>query len=410
MMPPESAYRNNVAAVIMDADGYVLVGRKKATSKYLHFPQGGVCKKEKFEDALWRELREEVGLDRAGLQTVSHLAGLCYEYRKKNKKRATWNGQLQTYYLLRCMGARPVVDSRNSPEFGVLEWVHYSNLHPELFVPFKRGVVATVLNRFFSEATPDTPITDIHMHYLFTEGDSLKKISATDRSFCAGGKDDVLPQFQDLKKRIRSARKEEEKLCAQYGIAPLRTLVILHDAERSASKRRMKCLRHLAELFDPLSTEVQRPIGIENLTEQGRCFTPCLSYMLPARGEVLLTAETAYQVSHLPEFAENYLSHLADFERLLQSEGTCVLKFYLQVLPEQSSHSDFDKQTELQESVLRATAGAAPWFIVPAEKKWYRDFVIASIVAQLLEKRLHALRNADSCTSQPKKCAQDGLM
>ena len=115
-------------------------------------------------------------------------------------------------------------------------------------------------------------------------------------------------------------------------------------------------------------------------------------------------------MSHLPEFAENYLSHLADFERLLQSEGTCVLKFYLQVSPEQSSHSDFDEQTELQESVLRATAGAAPWFIVPAEKKWYRDFVIASIVAQLLEKRLHALRNADSCTFQPKKCAQDGLM
>lgn len=395
-----SRYRNNVAAVVMDADGYVLLGRKKDTGRYRHFPQGGVGKKELLEDALWRELQEEVGLSAQGLRIVSQLAGLRYDYRAKNKKRKDWDGQEQTYYLIRSEGRRPVVCCDDSPEFGLLEWVHYRELTAEMFVPFKRGVVEQVLAFFF----PDT-VSDVEAHlssltaavrYEFDEESSLLDYSPIDRTFFAGGKQDAQVQMEDLKERIRSAQKRCEALCVSRAMPKQRTLVLLHDAETVVSKRRLNCLRRISELFDPLLTEVQKPVDMEEVSCGGHYLTPCLSYMMPRAGETLLTANSVYQLFGICPDSRDFVEFVADFEQMFCAEDTCVFKFFLNITPEQSAYkfADFEKRREEEQAVLRATAGAVPWYVVPAEKKWYRDFVIASIVAQTLENRLQRLEKA----------------
>ena len=86
-------WRLNAAAVIMDADGYVLLGKDNGRNPYWHFPQGGVIKNESIERALAREVWEEVGLRPTEYTIVSRLPGLRYKYPSGNRKVTRWIGQ-----------------------------------------------------------------------------------------------------------------------------------------------------------------------------------------------------------------------------------------------------------------------------------------------------------------------------
>jgi polyphosphate kinase 2 (PPK2 family) len=97
------------------------------------------------------------------------------------------------------------------------------------------------------------------------------------------------------------------------------------------------------------------------------------------------------------------------FERLLAEEGTTILKFYLHIdleeqrqrllerLDDPAKHWKFNpgdlkerllwnQYMEAYEDVLSKTSTDwAPWYIVPANKKWYRNLVIASALVEALE-------------------------
>jgi polyphosphate kinase 2 (PPK2 family) len=101
--------------------------------------------------------------------------------------------------------------------------------------------------------------------------------------------------------------------------------------------------------------------------------------------------------------------HINAFERLLVDEGTRVIKLYLWISPQEqlrrfarrledparqwkidkSDYSDrarWDAYVEAVEDVLRqCSPERAPWFVIPADKKWYRNFVVARIVRETLE-------------------------
>lgn len=373
-------YRRNVAAVIMDADGYVLVGRKKEGGRFIHFPQGGVGKKETFEQALWREIAEEVGLQREQLQIVARLAGLSYDYRRKNRKREKWAGQEQTYYLIRCTGARPAFGPRVSTEFGVLEWVPFLALSPEQFVSFKRPVVTEVLQSFFPSDMKDLSshldTLDTQNRYRYDAVCELSMFSPSDRALFVGGKQEALAQMDDLQVRITAAQKALDNK---------RVLVLLYDANTRTAKRRTNCLRRVGSVFDPILTCVQKPADIAALTDGGRCVLPALVPTVPAAGETLFLSESVYSIAG--QLTQEQLESVADFEQLLVDDGVMVLKFFLNITAEQWEDCGESSVTarDHAERVLRATSNPIPWYIVPAEKKWYRDYVIAAIVAQTLE-------------------------
>ena len=98
-----------------------------------------------------------------------------------------------------------------------------------------------------------------------------------------------------------------------------------------------------------------------------------------------------------------------DFERTLAQNGTIVLKFFLHISkeaqeqrllarekdPEKSwklSLGDWqereywdDYQKAYEDVLSRCATKDAPWYIVPADKKWYRDIVIARAIVERLE-------------------------
>lgn len=101
--------------------------------------------------------------------------------------------------------------------------------------------------------------------------------------------------------------------------------------------------------------------------------------------------------------------HINQFERMLADNGTTIVKFYLHIdLDEQKerlqarldnpnkhwkfSLGDLDERKlwpeymKAFEDVLSKTSTAyAPWYIVPANRKWYRDLVISSVLVETLE-------------------------
>jgi PPK2 family polyphosphate:nucleotide phosphotransferase len=102
--------------------------------------------------------------------------------------------------------------------------------------------------------------------------------------------------------------------------------------------------------------------------------------------------------------------HIVEFERLLADEGTAVVKLFLQIskeeqrlrlearLQEPDKRWKFnigdledrklwdDFQDAYEEAITRTSTEHAPWYVIPADRKWYRDLAVASIVIETLER------------------------
>ena len=79
-------WRLNVAAVIMDSAGNLLLARKSPESKHLHFPQGGVHDGETYRHAMEREVEEEVGLPPSSYEIVARWGGCAIFTGRRTEK------------------------------------------------------------------------------------------------------------------------------------------------------------------------------------------------------------------------------------------------------------------------------------------------------------------------------------
>lgn len=137
----------------------------------------------------------------------------------------------------------------------------------------------------------------------------------------------------------------------------------------------------------------------------------------PARGEVVIFNRSHYEdvlvvrVHNLvpKEVWSRRYDEINDFERNLAANGTQVLKFYLHISKEEQlkrfkerlddpskhwkiSDADYkergfwdDYVAAYEEALCRCSTAHAPWFIIPANHKWFRNLAIARIVVEQLE-------------------------
>ncbi|MGH8952510.1 MAG: polyphosphate kinase 2 family protein [Acidimicrobiia bacterium] len=102
--------------------------------------------------------------------------------------------------------------------------------------------------------------------------------------------------------------------------------------------------------------------------------------------------------------------HIVAFEQLLADEGTTVIKLFLHISKEEQRErlearlNEADKRWKFntadlddrklwddytdayEEALTRTSTEKAPWHVVPADRKWYRNLVVSSILIQALEK------------------------
>ena len=138
---------------------------------------------------------------------------------------------------------------------------------------------------------------------------------------------------------------------------------------------------------------------------------------VPANGEIVIFNRSHYEdvlVVRVHDLVPNErwrrrYQQIVDFERLLIEEGTTIVKFFLHISKDEQrerlqarlddpqkhwkfSLGDLDErkrwdeyQAAYEEAISNTSTESAPWYVIPANRKWYRNIVVATILIETLE-------------------------
>lgn len=144
------SFRPNVAAIIQNKEGEVLVCERKNDKGAWQFPQGGVDSGESVLEALEREIMEEVGIPASDYKTLEYRGGYYYFYPAHIRVKKKWDGQEQTYFLCKLKKkAKGPVLGKNNPEFRDFDWVLPEDFDADWLPGFKLEVYREVMRDFF---------------------------------------------------------------------------------------------------------------------------------------------------------------------------------------------------------------------------------------------------------------------
>ena len=176
-------------------------------------------------------------------------------------------------------------------------------------------------------------------------------------------------------------------------------------------------IRHVFGGVNPQGVKVWS-FGIPSSLELAHDYLWRIHNRVPARGTIGIFDRSHYEdvlvvrVRNLvPEevWSKRY-GHIRHFERLLTDEGTVVVKLFLHVSKEEQrdrlqtrldqpgktwkfNKADLadrelwdDFQEAYQVAIGETSTDYAPWYVVPADRKWYRNLVVSSILVDTLER------------------------
>jgi PPK2 family polyphosphate:nucleotide phosphotransferase len=202
---------------------------------------------------------------------------------------------------------------------------------------------------------------------------------------------------------------------AMWG-AKLNSVVVVLQGRDSAGKD--GAIKHVAGCLNPRGVSVVS-FGVPTEEERAHDFLWRVHRHAPRLGEFAIFNRSHYEDvlvvrvhGLVPRslWKERY-DHIADFEELLAEHGTIVLKYFLHISKKEQKErllereSDpkaawklnandwkereyWDEYTEAYEDAISKTAAPhAPWTVVPADAKWYRNLVIAESVVEALRGR-----------------------
>jgi PPK2 family polyphosphate:nucleotide phosphotransferase len=213
----------------------------------------------------------------------------------------------------------------------------------------------------------------------------------------------------EIEKELERLRKQQHLLYADRR----RSLLIVLQALDAGGKD--GTIAHVFAGTDPQGVRVAKFVK-PTAEELDHDFLWRVHEQTPARGEVVIFNRSHYEdvlVARVHKlvpkdvWSKRY-ELINDFEKDLVDNGTCILKFYLHISPEEQltrfeqrlddpmrqwkiSESDYDERkywdayTEAFEDVFHKTStDHAPWYVIPANHKWFRNLAISTIVADEL--------------------------
>ena len=146
----KTGYRLNVAMIVLNKDNKVLFCKRRNTENW-QFPQGGVDENENIESAMFRELNEEVGLEKDNVEIKAVSQNFIYYDIPKNIRSRVlggkFKGQAQKYFLLKLISGDVDLNIENTPEFDKYNWVPF--WYPlNQVVDFKKDAYRSALIEF----------------------------------------------------------------------------------------------------------------------------------------------------------------------------------------------------------------------------------------------------------------------
>jgi len=150
----EKNYRPNVAAIVLSSSYplkcEILIASRVDIKDAWQFPQGGIDGDETPKEALFRELKEEIGTNE--VEIIAEYPGwVSYDFPPSvAKNMAPFDGQTQKYYLVKLKKGAVVNIDTEIPEFSEFKFVRRARLN-EYITFFKRTVYKKVLKYFKQE-------------------------------------------------------------------------------------------------------------------------------------------------------------------------------------------------------------------------------------------------------------------
>jgi putative (di)nucleoside polyphosphate hydrolase len=152
MVIDNRGYRLCIGIVLINREGKLFWGKRYRQKNAWQFPQGGLMPYETIEEAMYRELGEEVGLKEEDVEIIG-VTKRWLHYKlpvklRRYSQKPLCIGQKQKWFLLRFLADdTKICLEQESPEFDEWRWVDY--WYPEQHVIFfKRGVYELVLQEF----------------------------------------------------------------------------------------------------------------------------------------------------------------------------------------------------------------------------------------------------------------------
>lgn len=151
MQKETKTYRPNVAAIILSPK-YPLtcelfIASRTDIKNAWQFPQGGIDKSETPQEALFRELKEEIGTDEVDI-IAEYPEWISYDFPHQIvKKMYPYDGQIQKYFLVRLQEESKININTKEPEFDAYKFVEVKDLF-DYITYFKRPVYKQVLEYF----------------------------------------------------------------------------------------------------------------------------------------------------------------------------------------------------------------------------------------------------------------------
>ena len=239
--------------------------------------------------------------------------------------------------------------------------------------------------------------------------------------------DDASPSLRDVSaNHLQSLTKEEGKTQAEllmnevstlqalmYGAGTHRVLLILQGLDASGKDG---VVRFIMGAGDPLNCVVQS-FKLPTPTELAHDFLWRVHAAVPNRGMLGIFNRSHYE-DVVAQYARGTIDddlrqrrvrHIQHFEELLHDDGTIIIKCFLHIDADEQATRLLAREQSLEtawklsaddwqdrrlfgsylnayDTVMRSTSVAhAPWYVVPANRKWYRNLVIASLLYHHME-------------------------
>lgn len=236
----------------------------------------------------------------------------------------------------------------------------------------------------------------------------LSKWNPNEKGDVKGGKEDGLAEVEKLNTKLEEL---QEVLYAEHKHKVLVVLQAMDTGGKDGAIRRV---------FDGVNPQGVRVASFKVPTEEelDHDYLWRVHKLVPGRGEIVIFNRSHYEdvlvvrVHNIVprEVWKKRYEQINAFERHLTENGTIILKFYLHIdaneqkerlqarlddptkrwkfrLGDLEERKLWREYTEAYEDVLSKTStDHAPWYIIPANSKWYRDLVISSVLVETLKR------------------------
>jgi PPK2 family polyphosphate:nucleotide phosphotransferase len=236
----------------------------------------------------------------------------------------------------------------------------------------------------------------------------LSAINTNEKTLYLGQKEEIDTRFLQLQQELQELQKR------LYAENKHRILVVIQAMDTGGKDG---CIKNVFSHIDPQGVHVasfKKP----TVAELSHDFLWRVHAQVPSNGEIVIFNRSHYEdiiavrVKKLypDEVWQRRQQHVIDFERMLAEEGTTIIKFFLHIskveqkarlqarlenpekqwkvnpddLVDRARWSDF--MTAYEDVIGATSTPEAPWYVIPADRKWYRNLCVARILADTLEK------------------------